>query len=189
MPDTYLERLSKNLKASGLGPSAGIQPDIPSAEQQFNIREAAAQSRGLTLLDPTGADGGYTLTFAQTEAGQRLAAALALDTERVAGAERLKLENTIHALAMDLLPPEDVETAMRQVRRGELVKSKLAFQAVLQNLADEAAHAERRKDLEVAEGNQRRTLRDARARITVDTMGRDLGRGILFALGGSRGGE
>jgi hypothetical protein len=138
-----------------------------------------------TILDvPPPDDYGYTLTFAQTEAGQRLAAALALDTERIAGRERLKLEGVLHALAMDLLPPEDVETAMKQVRRGELVKSKLAFQAVLQNLADEAAHAERRKDIELAEENQRRTLRDARARITIDTMGRDLGRGILFALSG-----
>jgi hypothetical protein len=138
------------------------------------------------LPPPPPPDGGsgYTLTFAQTEAGQRLAAALALDTERIAGRERLKLEDTIHALAMDLLPPKDVETAMKQVRRGELVKSKLAFQAVLQNLADETEHAERRRDLEVAEENERRTLRDARARITVDTIGRDIGRGILFALSG-----
>jgi len=133
-------------------------------------------------LDPTGV-GGYTLTFAQTEAGQRLAAALALETERVSGRERLKLEETIHALAMELLPPGDVETAMRQVRRGELVKSKLAFQAVLQNLADEAEHADRRADLDLAEENERRTLREARARITIDLMGRDLGRAILFALG------
>jgi hypothetical protein len=78
---------------------------------------------------------------------------------------------------------------MQQVRRGELVKSKLAFQAVLQNLADEAAHAERRRDIELAEENERRTLRDARARITIDTIGRDIGRGILYALGGSGGGE
>ena len=127
--------------------------------------------------------GGYTLTFAQTEAGQRLAASLALETERVAGRERLKLEDTLHSLAMELLPPGDVETAMRQVRRGELVKSKLAFQAVLQNLADEAEHAERRADLDLAEENERRTLREARSRITVDLIGRDLGRAILFALG------
>ena len=135
--------------------------------------------------DPTGVGGGYTLTFAQTEAGQRLVAALALETERISGAERLKLEETIHGLAMELLPPKDVETAMRQVRRGELVKSKLAFQAVLQNLADETEHAERRADLDLAEENERRTLREARARITVDLVGRDLGRAILFALGGA----
>ena len=103
----------------------------------------------------------------------------------IAGKERLKLEETIHGLAMDLLPPKDVETAMRQVRRGELVKSKLAFQAVLQNLADETEHAERRKDLDLAEENERRTLREARSRITVDLIGRDVGRAILFALGAS----
>jgi hypothetical protein len=136
-------------------------------------------------LPPPPGGGGYTLTFAQTEAGQRLAAALALETERVSGRERLKLEETLHGLAMELLPPKDVETAMGQVRRGELVKSKLAFQAVLQNLADEAEHAERRADLALEEENERRTLRDARARITVDTIGKDIGRAILFALGGA----
>lgn len=127
--------------------------------------------------------GGYALTFAQTEAGQRLAASLALETERVSGRERLRLEETIHSLAMDLLPPGDVETAMKQARRGELVKSKLAFQAVLQNLSDETEHAERRADLDLAEENERQTLREARARITVDLVGRDLGRAVLFALG------
>lgn len=141
------------------------------------------------LLDPGGSGSGYTLTFAQTEAGQRLAASLAQETERVSGRERLKLEDTIHSLAMDLLPPGDVETAMRQVRRGELVKSKLAFQAVLQNLSDEAQHAERRADLDLQEENERRTLREARARITVDLVGRDLGRAVLFALSGSGGDE
>jgi hypothetical protein len=127
--------------------------------------------------------GGFTLTFAQTEAGQRLAAALAQETERISGRERLKLEGTLHSLALELLPPEDVDTAMRQVRRGELVKSKLAFQAVLQNLADATEMAERRADLDLAEENERQTLRAARARITVDLIGKDLGRAILFALG------
>lgn len=137
------------------------------------------------LLDPTGVGGrGFApLTFAQTEAGQRLAASLALETERISGTERLKLEETIHSLALELLPPADVETAMAQVRRGELVKSKLAFQAVLQNLSDETEHAERRADLALQEENERRTLREARARITVDMVGRDLGRAVLFALG------
>jgi hypothetical protein len=180
MAKTYLERLSESLQTPG---AMGIQPDIPSAEERLAIRERAAESRGLSLLDPTGV-GGYTLTFAQTEAGQRLAAALALETERISGRERLKLEGTLHSLAMDLLPPKDVDTAMKQVRRGELVKSKLAFQAVLQNLADETEHAERRKDIELAEENERRTLREARARITVDMIGRDIGRAILYALSG-----
>ena len=134
------------------------------------------------FLDPTG-EGGRSLTFAQTEAGARLAASLARDTERFSGRERLTLEDTLHSLAMDLLPPGDVETAMQQVRRGELVKSKLAFQAVLQNLADAAQNAERRADIALAEENEKRTLTDARARITVDMVGRDLGRAILFALG------
>jgi len=184
-----LRKTSEALKKQGQA-AYGIQPDIPSAEERLRIRKEAWATRDIQAppppLDPTGADGGadgYTLTFAQTEAGQRLAAALALETERVSGRERLKLEETIHSLAMELLPPGDVETAMRQVRRGELVESKLAFQAVLQNLADEAEHAERRADLALAEENERRTLRDARARITVDLIGRDLGRAILFALG------
>ncbi len=133
----------------------------------------------------SGGGGGAALTFAQTEAGVRLAASLALETERTSGRERLKLEGTLQSLAMDLLPPGDVETAMLQVRRGELVKSKLAFQAVLQNLSDEAANAERRRDLDLAEENERRTLRQARSRITVDMIGRDLGRAILFALSGA----
>jgi hypothetical protein len=142
-----------------------------------------------TLPPPPGSGGGgFALTFAQTEAGVRLAASLAQETERTSGRERLKLEDTLNSLAMDLLPPADVETAMRQVRRGELVKSKLAFQAVLENLADEARNAERRRDLALAEENEKRTLRNARARITLDMVGRDLGRAIIFALGGAGGG-
>ncbi len=143
-----------------------------------------------TLPPPPGSDGSTrALTFSQTEAGVRLAASLALETERTSGRERLKLEDTLNSLAMDLLPPADVETAMRQVRRGELVKSKLAFQAVLENLADEARNAERRRDLALAEANEKRTLRNARARITIDMVGRDLGRAVLFALGGAGGQE
>ena len=140
--------------------------------------------------DPTGA-GGFALTFAQTEAGVRLAASLGLGTERQAGRERLKLESTLHALAVDLLPPEDVETAMAQVRSGRLVKSKLAFQAVLENLADEARNTERRADLDAQEENERRVLTQARSRITIDTVGRDLGAAVLFALsaGNTGGGE
>ncbi len=141
------------------------------------------------LPPPPGSDGSTrVLTFAQTEAGVRLAASLALETERTSGRERLKLEDTLNSLATDLLPPADVETAMRQVRRGELVKSKLAFQAVLENLADEARNAERKRDLALAEENEKRTLTNARARITIDMMGRDLGRAIIFALGGTNGG-
>lgn len=161
-------RIDPTIRARGV--QTAIDDDIPFPE-----------------LPAPGGGGGATLTFAQTEAGQRLASALALDTERFAGAERLRLEDTLHALAVDLLPPKDVETAMRQVRKGEVVKSKLAFQAVLQNLADEAAIAERRKDIALAEEHERQTLRNARARITVDMIGRDLGRAVLYALG--TGGE
>ncbi len=140
------------------------------------------------FLDPTDGGGGFSLTFAQTEAGARLAASLARETDRIAGRERLKLEGTFQALAMELLPPKDVDTAMLQVRRGELVKSKLAFQAGMQGLSDEAQNEERRQDLDLAEENERRTLRQARSRITVDMIGKDLGRAILFALSGSGGG-
>ena len=139
------------------------------------------------FLNPTGV-GGRTLSFAQTEAGARLAASLAQDVERFRGAERLKLEGILNSLALELLPPGDVETAMRHVRKGELVKSKLAFQAVLENLADASRNEERRKDLDLAEENQKRTLRQARSKITIDMLGKDLGRAILFALAGSGGG-
>ena len=135
------------------------------------------------LPPPPGGGGGRVLTFAQTEAGVRLAASLARGAERFSGRERLALEDTLHALAMDLLPPADVEIAMKAVRRGELVKSKLAFQAVMQNLTDEAANVERRADLALAEENEVRSLRDARATITIDMVGRDLGRALLYALG------
>jgi hypothetical protein len=95
----------------------------------------------------------------------------------------LKLEDTLNALATELLPPEDVETAMLQVRRGEVVKSKLAFQAVLENLSDIERNTQRRLDFVLEEENEKRTLREARASITIDLIGRDLGRAILFALG------
>ncbi|KKK95400.1 hypothetical protein LCGC14_2673170, partial [marine sediment metagenome] len=142
------------------------------------------------FLDPGGAGGGgRALSFSQTEMGARLAASLGLDTERAAGRERLKLESTLHALAVDLLPPEDVETAMAQVRSGRVVKSKLAFQAVLENLADAARNAERRADLALQEENEKRTLTQARSRIIIDTIGRDVGAAVLFALGGVGGNE
>ena len=170
-------------------------------EQATGVRESVDLSDVLTRLTvggldqtqppppPPGADGGGpALTFAQTETGVRLAASLARDTERTSGRERLRLEDTLNSLAKELLPPEDVETAMRQVRRGELVKSKLAFQAVLENLSDAAQNEERRRDLAIAEENEKRTLTAARSRITVDMVGRDLGRAVLFALSGSTGG-
>lgn len=156
----------------------------------FGTRVLLGEDDGVPLPpfpDPTGV-GGATLSFAQTEAGARLAASLAQDVERFRGRERLKLEGVLQSLAMELLPPGDVETAMKQVRRGELVKSKLAFQAVLESLDDAARNEERRRDLDLAEENERRTLRQARSRIVIDMLGRDLGRAILFGLSGSGGG-
>ncbi len=184
-------------------PRSRLKTEGPIINQPFNIEKLLAfrervldkfggddggDGDGTDFLDPTG-EGGFALTFAQTEAGVRFAASLARGTEEKSAKLRLKLEGTLHSLAMDLLPPADVEIAMRQVRRGELVKSKLAFQAVLENLADEARNAERRRDLALAEENEKRTLRNARARITVDMVGRDLGRAVLFALGGANGGS
>ncbi len=185
--DTILAQ-SKALKRQGnLLIDSGVQPDSGlQYEDMRRIREEAWRTRFPGFPDPTG-EGGRVLTFGQTEAGARLTASLGRETERVAGRERLKLEDTLDQLATELLPPGEVETAMRQVRRGELVKSKLAFQAVLENLADEARNTERRHDLDLQEENEKRTLREARSRITIDMMGRDVGRAILFALGG--GGE
>jgi len=176
-----LAQMVKDVQAKGLPPVSGRL----YSTGRGTLTGFGPEEPPLPLPAPPGGGGGYTLTFAQTEAGQRLQAALALETERISGRERLKLEDTLHALAVDLLPPGDVETAMRQVRRGELVKSKLAFQAVLQNLADEAEHAERRADLDLAEENERRTLTAARAKLAVDAIGRNVASGILFALGGA----
>lgn len=183
-PDRRLARIRREREqATGFRPAADLSDVLTRLTPGGPLTE---EERRAAFLDPTGG-GGASLSFAQTEAGARLAASLARETERVSGRERLKLESTLFSLAKELLPPEDVETAMKQVRRGELVKSKLAFQAVLENLADESRTNQRRLDLALAEENERRTLRDARARITVDMIGKDLGRAILFALSGSGG--
>ena len=188
-PDRRLARIRRERELStGVRDPADLS-DVLTRLTIGGLTDEEGRVRGdPDFLDPTGS-GGPALTFAQTAAGVRLAASLARETERISGRERLKLEDTLHALAMELLPPGDVETAMLQVRRGELVKSKLAFQAVLENLSDAARNAERRRDLQLAEENEKRTLRDARARITVDMIGKDLGRAILFALGGAGGGS
>ena len=160
----------------------------PSLDRILELRrKAITEGTSIPSLPPPPSSGTEPrpLTFAQTAAGARLAASLALETERISGRERLKLEGTIQSLAMELLPPRDVDIAMLQVRRGELVKSKLAFQAAMQGLSDEAQNEERRKDLDLAEENERQTLRQARSRITVDMIGRDLGRAILFGLSGA----
>ena len=152
------------------------------------VEEVLGHTDTTQFLNPSGV-GGRVLTFAQTEAGERLRASLLLGTERASGRERLLLEETLHSLAVDLLPPDDVEDAMEQVRSNRVVKSKLAFQAVLQNLADAAQNAERRRDLDLQEENERLVLTQARSRITVDMIGRDVGAAILFALGaGNTGG-
>ena len=130
-----------------------------------------------------GGGGGRVLTFAATQAGAEEAAGQVRETERFRGTERLELEKTLNALAVDLLPPGDVKVAMETVRSGEWLGSKLMFQAVLQNLSDAAEVTQRSLDLELREKNEAEALRDARARITVDMMGRDIGRAILFALG------
>ena len=143
---------------------------------------------GIDFLDPTGV-GGASLTFSQTEAGVRLAASLGVSAESDAAALRRGLDDTLHELALDLLPPEDVDDAMAQLRSGKVVKSKLAFQAVLQNLADEARNAGRRADLRLQEENERLVLTQARSRIIVDTIGRDVGAAVLFALGSVGGNE
>ena len=169
--DNLLARIRREREqATGFRPDADLSDVLTRLSLGGPLSE---EDRRTSFLDPTGA-GGTGLDPAEAE--------------RIRGRERLKLEETLHGLAMELLPPEDVETAMRQVRRGELVKSKLAFQAVLQNLSDATQNAERRRDLELAEENQDRTLRDARARITIDMLGKDLGAAILYALAGSGGG-
>ena len=186
-PDRRLARIRREReRATGVREPADLS-DILTRLTVGGLDETRLGGDDTPPPPPPG-DGGPALTFAQTEAGARLSASLARETERVSGRERLRLEDTLNALATELLPPADVETAMKQVRRGELVKSKLAFQAVLENLSDAARNAERRRDLDLAEENEKRTLRDARARITVDMIGKDLGRAILFALGGAGGG-
>lgn len=137
----------------------------------------------LPLPSPPG-DGGYApLTFAQTEAGVRLAGTYAREEEREAFRHRLALEDTLHELASDLLPPSDVKIAMKQVQRGEVVKSKMAFQAVLQALSDRQEIEFRMAELKEREEAEARTLRQARARIFVNMVGKDVGRSVLFALG------
>ncbi|KKM99743.1 hypothetical protein LCGC14_1144910 [marine sediment metagenome] len=189
MPD---ERAFETAKRRGLSPLV-IRLGQRIIDRGEGAPEGSAFLPGGTLEgvlppefpDPTGegVSGPRPLTFAQTEAGARLRASLEQGVERTRGQERLKLESTIQSLARELLPPADVETAMMQVRRGELVKSKLAFQAVLENLADASRNVERRRDIDLAEENERRTLKEARSRIVINMLGKDLGLAILFALG------
>ena len=132
-------------------------------------------------LPPPG-DSGYTLSFAQTEAGARLQALYDAEQERARGRERLKLEGTLHQLARELLPPRDVGQAIQSVQRGELVKSKLAFQTAMQALQDRQELDLRREELRQREQIEQATLKQARSKLVVDMIGRDLGRAILFAL-------
>ena len=138
-------------------------------------------------LPPPGDSGGYTLSFAETEAGARLRALYDAEQERARGRERLKLEGTLHQLARELLPPRDVGQAIQSVQRGELVKSKLAFQTAIQALQDRQEIDLRREELRQREEIEKVSLKQARSKLTVDMIGRDLGRAILFALGTGEG--
>src|SRR3990172_4291432 len=138
-------------------------------------------------LPPPGGEGGYTLSFAETEAGARLRALYDAEQERARGRERLKLEGTLHQLARELLPPRDVGQAIQSVQRGELVKSKLAFQTAMQALQDRQEIDLRREELRQREQIEQAGLKQARSKLVVDMIGRDLGRAILFALGTGEG--
>ncbi len=161
-------------------------------EQETGIRTFADRSDTLTRLTikglassgdlPDDDGGGRTLSFAQTGAGARLAAQYALDEERQRGRERLTLENTLFGLARELLPAGDVDVAIQGIQRGELIKSKLQFQAAIQALADRQDIALRQEELDMREEVEAKTLRQARARIVVDMIGKDVGRAVLYAL-------
>lgn len=138
------------------------------------------------VLPPLG-DGGYTLSFAQTEAGERLQGLYAAQLERERGRQRLRLEGTLQTLAKELLPPRDVGAAIQSIQRGELVKSKLAFQTALQALQDRQEIQLRREELRQREEVEKVSLKQARSKLVVDMIGRDLGRAILFALGTGEG--
>ena len=158
----------------------------------FDSREAGVPGgEGGTGMPMDGAGGlgggGYTLSFAETEAGARLSALYDAEQERARGRERLTLEGTIHSLARELLPPRDVGAAIQSVQRGELVKSKLAFQTAMQALQDRQEIDLRREELRQREQVEQATLKQARSKLVVDMIGRDLGRAILFALGTGEG--
>src|SRR3989304_1621905 len=151
-------------------------------KQSFLGKSTTAGEEEETKVPMDGA-GGYTLSFAETEAGARLRALYDAEQERARGRERLKLEGTLHQLARELLPPRDVGQAIQSVQRGELVKSKLAFQTAMQALQDRQEIDLRREELRQREQIEQATLKQARSKLVVDMIGRDLGRGILFALG------
>src|SRR3990172_6659331 len=140
-----------------------------------------------SLPPPGGEGGGYTLSFAETEAGARLRALYDAEQERARGRERLTLEGTIHSLARELLPPRDVGQAIQSVQRGELVNSTLAFQTAMQALQDRQEIDLRREELRQREQIEQAGLKQARSKLVVDMIGRDLGRAILFALGTGEG--
>ena len=85
------------------------------------------------------------------------------------------------------MPPRDVGAAIQSVQRGELVKSKLAFQTAMQALQDRQEIDLRREELRQREQIEQATLKQARSKLVVDMIGRDLGRAILFALGTGEG--
>ncbi len=141
----------------------------------------------LPLPPPPGGGGGRALSFAQTEAGVRLSASFALDEERQRGRAQLTLQDTLFGLARELLPAGDVDSAIRSIERGELINSKIQFQAALQALADRQSIALRQEELDIREEIENKTLRQARARIVVDMIGKDVSRAVLFALSSGSG--
>ena len=163
------------------------------AELDIGLRPGLVRPRPEEDAEPppdggAGAGGfGYTLSFAQTEAGERLQGLFAAQLERERGRQRLRLEGTLQTLAKELLPPRDVGTAIQSIQRGELVKSKLAFQTAMQALQDRQEIQLRREELRQREEVEKVSLKQARSKLVVDMIGRDLGRAILFALGTGEG--
>ncbi len=136
---------------------------------------------------PDEGSGFRPLTFAQSELGARRALLFQEDLERQRGTERLILEETLFGLAKELLPAGDVDDAIKRFRgkgseMDRLVNSKLQFQAAIQALADRQAITLREEELDIREEVEEKTLKQARARITVDMVGKDLSRAVLFAL-------
>ena len=131
--------------------------------------------------------GGPSLTFAATEAGTRLAGAQSLEEERERGRQRLRLEKTLFDLAKELLPAGDVDDAIVRMKsadpKNRFIASKLQFQAALQALADRQDIALREQELQDRRDVELQTLKQARARITIDMIGKNTGRAVLFALG------
>ena len=159
-------------------PNGGSLP-----RRQLPPRERAGQrTRGVCQWEEK-----RTIVRTAPEAGERLQGLFAAQLERERGRQRLRLEGTLQTLAKELLPPRDVGTAIQSIQRGELVKSKLAFQTAMQALQDRQEIQLRREELRQREEVEKVSLKQARSKLVVDMIGRDLGRAILFALGTGEG--